>query len=145
VRGYDSGMDELRTQLTEPVQRVMHIADACAASFHRQAASPEDVLWALAVAESSGTGRVALKRLGLDIATCVGQIQPLTASKPCGTANVLEKAHFQAKAMGHRHVGTEHLVLSLLTCGECAAASYLLKQGLTTETLLAAVKEVRGD
>jgi hypothetical protein len=46
---------------------------------------------------------------------------------------LLVEAKAQSTALGHRYVGTEHLVLGLLRCQDCPASVYLLQLGITVE------------
>lgn len=45
--------------------------------------------------------------------------------------NVVSGAILAAKELGHTYVGTEHLLLSMTVCRECAAAKYLFSVGIT--------------
>jgi ATP-dependent Clp protease ATP-binding subunit ClpA len=136
-------MEAMQSRMTDRARKAIRVAAERAASCHRQEASAEDVLWALAIIEV-GPGRVALESLGLNIATCVDELQSLQSVESPEARKLIGEAHSHARAMGHRYVGTEHLALALLSCGECPAATYLRTRGITVERLRGAVKCVLG-
>jgi ATP-dependent Clp protease ATP-binding subunit ClpC len=138
-----ASMETVQSRFTDRAKKAIRIVTDRANSCQRESISPEDVLWALAVIEI-GPGRAALHLLGLDIAKCVDELQALSSTLSPDTDKLIAEAHSHAKAMGHNYVGTEHLTLALLSCGECQAESFLRTRGITPETLRASVKSVLG-
>ncbi len=60
------------------------------------------------------------------------------------TGRVLEAAATEAEALTDEYVSTEHLLLALLVSGDTPSAQVLLDAGLSRESALAALAEVRG-
>ncbi len=58
--------------------------------------------------------------------------------------NVLVRAHDELGQFGDEYVSTEHILLALLQTGGGAAQRLLTNTGLTRDTLLQALREVRG-
>jgi Clp amino terminal domain, pathogenicity island component len=58
--------------------------------------------------------------------------------------HVIIAAQEEARAAGHDYIGTEHLVLGLLSEPEALAARALARQGITPEQLRAAMKVILG-
>ena len=56
----------------------------------------------------------------------------------------IEKARLSARELGHSSVGTEHLLLGILTESEGLGARILLRRGLQAERLRQAVREMDG-
>ncbi len=52
-----------------------------------------------------------------------------------GTKGVLMKAHEESDALGHRHIGPEHLLLGLFADSESLAAEALQASGITAERI----------
>ena len=48
-----------------------------------------------------------------------------------------------AEGLGHRHIGTEHLLLGILREGTCLAAELLIARGLQLDVLLEQLKKLR--
>ncbi|HXT60336.1 MAG TPA: Clp protease N-terminal domain-containing protein [Pirellulales bacterium] len=57
---------------------------------------------------------------------------------------LIEHAMEEARALGHRYVGTEHLLLGLLRQPECIAGQLLIEQGLTLSDARREVLELLG-
>ena len=58
--------------------------------------------------------------------------------------NVLTRALTLARELGHTYVGSEHLLLSLLTEEDCIASRLLVAKGANAEKLRAAIIEISG-
>jgi ATP-dependent Clp protease ATP-binding subunit ClpA len=117
-----------------------------AAERHQREVAPEHVLLALAT-DPRGFARTALVRLGLDLdldldlsgqAKAIARLldaaptEPLSDNPTLGqaTEHVLRQAREQALASGQKYVGTEHLLLGLLSVPS-PGASYLHGHGIT--------------
>jgi ATP-dependent Clp protease ATP-binding subunit ClpC len=59
--------------------------------------------------------------------------------------NVLWYAAEESEGMGHRHIGTEHLLLGLLRAKDSFAASVLREQGIGYEAVREALEEMYGE
>ncbi|MCX8140473.1 MAG: hypothetical protein N3E46_12405 [Gemmataceae bacterium] len=110
-----------------------------------QAVTPEHVLLGLATLEA-GCANAVLRRLGVDLRCALAEITALAEATPRAPSPrrpvlspelecVLEQAKRQAQAWGHRHVGTEHLIIGLLLGSPCPAADYLRGLGITADQL----------
>ena len=93
-------------------------------------------------------GARALRSLGVDLVGLLDKLwQPpsgLVAARTLPTAatkRVIDAAMAEANRMGHRVVGTKHLVLGL-TMEESAARSALAERGVTVERLRPAVERL---
>ena len=65
---------------------------------------------------------------------------PLTAA----TRRLVEHAMQEARTLGHNYIGTEHLLLGLLSEPDCTGAQLLTDQGLTLEDVRREVLELLG-
>jgi ATP-dependent Clp protease ATP-binding subunit ClpA len=113
-----------------------------AAERHQRETAPEHVLLAL-VTDPRGFARTALVRLNLDLSGQAEAIaalldaaptEPLSDNPALGpaTERLLSQAREQALASGQKYVGTEHLILGLLSVPS-PAANYLHGHGITKE------------
>jgi ATP-dependent Clp protease ATP-binding subunit ClpC len=143
--GWSSFLFSLRFSargFTDRAVKVLSVARQNAEAHCHRNIEPEHVLLALA-AVKPGPGRLALERLGVDLARDTEQIAGLAAALPMtpgeqpsfnpATERLVAAAQAQSKELGHRYVGTEHLVLGLLRCGPCRAGDYLRDRDVTVE------------
>jgi hypothetical protein len=89
--------------------------------------------------ESEGAGAGALESLGISREDVRGQVEEIAGpgqGSPAGplpftppAKKVLELSLREALALGHHHIGTEHLLLGLLREGDSAAAQVLARLG----------------
>jgi ATP-dependent Clp protease ATP-binding subunit ClpC len=137
---------------TDRAIRVVNVAGQQASERGHTAVTAEHVLLALALVER-GPGRVALERLGLDLAQEREAIAARLAGGPCGeegkhtpvsaaVEQVMDEAVAQARGLGHNYVGTEHLTLALLSVGTDGAGEFLRERGIGAERLREAVLAV---
>jgi ATP-dependent Clp protease ATP-binding subunit ClpC len=131
-------------RLTDRAIKVLRVARDRAATCCHPRVTPEHVLWALATVEH-GPGRVTLERLGVDLARNLAELETLpelahagTEVKPVPSQEVeqlLRQAKVEAQSLGHNYVGTEHIVLGLLSCEPCPAVDYLRVRGVSLENV----------
>jgi ATP-dependent Clp protease ATP-binding subunit ClpC len=132
---------------TDRALELLSAARDLAEARHHALVTPEHVLQAL-TAIQPGVGRVALERLGIEferdgatLAALASAAQPASPDECQAFSGEAEQMLTQARAasreMGHRWVGTEHLVLGLLCCGPCPAGDYLRGRGVTGDKLRA--------
>jgi ATP-dependent Clp protease ATP-binding subunit ClpA len=98
----------------------------------------EHLLLGLA-AEGQGVAALALERLGIGLEALRSQVQQLLGRgerAPSGhlpftprAKTVLVLSLRESQQLGHRHIGTEHLLLGLVREGEGVAAQVLVKLG----------------
>jgi ATP-dependent Clp protease ATP-binding subunit ClpC len=129
-------------RFTDRAIEVLAAARLEANSRHHPHITAEHVLLALARAQP-GVALEALKRLGLDLIDESGNLEgALAVIPPRGegrdavrnpiTQQLLRGARGAARALGHNYVGTEHLVLALLTPGP-TGTSFLSSRGISEE------------
>jgi ATP-dependent Clp protease ATP-binding subunit ClpC len=128
---------------TDRAVKVLAFARAEANERFHRVVTPEHVLLALAKVEP-GPGRVTLERLGVELVNHKEDLVALVSGLPERSAveklsfsseleQILRQAKAQARALGLKYVGTEHLVLALLATGVCPAAEFLKTRGVTLE------------
>src|SRR6266545_7127595 len=116
---------------------------------------PEHLLLAL-LEQSEGVVPAVLSKLNLAVGALAQQVRAELNRLPrvsgsgvqVGIAprlrTVLVRAHDELSQFGDEYVSTEHLLLAMLDHAGGAAPRILLQAGLTRDTLLAALREVRG-
>ena len=114
--------------------------------------TPEHVLFGVAALRRPCAARVALGKLGLNLAHEAVAITALADSRPSGesytpprlapeTRQLLARAQVQAHVFGLRYVGTEHLVWGLLA-GTGRAAEFLRERSASTDRFLAELRKL---
>ena len=121
-------------QFTDRARRVMVLAQEEARQFDHPAIGTEHLLLGL-VAEGHGVAAKALHSLGVDIETAravVGGLAQQGRDKRDGpppftprAKRVLELSLRESLQLGHRYIGTEHLLLGLVREGDGAGARVL--------------------
>ncbi|MCY3896128.1 MAG: ATP-dependent chaperone ClpB [Chloroflexi bacterium] len=141
-------------RFTERSQRAIGLAASLAADHGHAQIRPEHLLAAL-LADADGIGATTLERSGASLAEIrskseqalqrIPRVSGDAASPQLAAAarEVLVRSHDELATFGDEYVSTEHLLLALLEYGD--AASQLLRgAGVSRESLLAALREVRG-
>ena len=139
-------------RFTDRAIKVVNVAGQQAEQRGHPTVSADHLLLALALVER-GPGRLALERLGLDLAQERDTIAAKVAAWPCDETGkevpvsatlkaVLDEAAAQARGLGHDYVGTEHLTLALLTVDASGAGEFLRGRGISAERLREAVQAV---
>ncbi len=121
---------------TDRVKKVMQLAREESVRMGNDYVGTEHLLLGL-IKEGSGVAVAVLKNLGVELEELVrnieksistsggmltiGQMLPFTPR----AKKVLEMAAQEAKAMGHKYIGTEHLLLALMKDKESASANAL--------------------
>ncbi|HMF55135.1 MAG TPA: exo-beta-N-acetylmuramidase NamZ domain-containing protein [Pyrinomonadaceae bacterium] len=136
---------------TEKARRVIFFARYEASIFGAPAIEPEHLLLGLIREDRTlldgfvAEGRVKLdevrkeveKRVRVQEKIATSVELPLSAE----TKRLLAYAHEESDDLGHRHIGTEHLLLGVLRCNNSVAAEVLFEMGIS---LLHARNEVAG-
>lgn len=130
-------------RFTQRARRVLSLAHQEAERMRHDYIGTEHLLLGLIREEGGVAGRV-LRELGLDEnqvqeiverLTGVGQHQGGKLELSPGTQQVLEFAVEEASRMGHHYIGTEHLLLGLVSYGEGIAMDVLRKLGVSPEQI----------
>ncbi len=134
-------------RFSEPAKQVLTAAQEEAERAGHGEIRPEHLVIGV-LRQPESLGARALRSLGVDLVGVLDKLwQPpsgLVAARTSPTAatkRVIDAAVAEADRMGHRLVGTEHLVLGL-TMEESAARSALAERGVTVERLRPAVERL---
>ena len=104
--------------------------------------------------EGTGAGALLLKEAGLTRTKIREELEKLSAQQMEETwvvgrlpgtphfMNVIAKAIEQARGLGHNYVGTEHLLLGLLTERGCIAQKILSKSGMKLSAIQKRIDEL---
>jgi ATP-dependent Clp protease ATP-binding subunit ClpC len=126
-------------RFTDRARRVVVWAQEEARTLNHDFIGTEHILLGL-VGEGQGVAAKALESLGISLETVRQRVEravpPGQHSRPSGhipftprAKKVLELSLSEAKLLGHRYVGTEHILLGLLREGEGVAAQVLAALG----------------
>jgi hypothetical protein len=128
-------------RFTDRCRKVMQLANEAAQNFNHEYIGTEHLLLGL-IAEGSGVAANVLKNLDLDLRKVRLEVEriiqrgpdpvPMESRLPQtpGVKKVIEYAMAESKALGHKYIGTEHLLLGLLREYEGVAAQVLMNHGL---------------
>jgi ATP-dependent Clp protease ATP-binding subunit ClpC len=131
-------------RFTDRVRKVMQYANDAAQRCGHEYTGTEHLLLGLA-SEGSGVAARVLQSLGVDREAIRRKIALINAAGPGGKSvrgrrsqtprarRAIEFAIDEARQFGHKHVGTEHLLLGLLQEEESVAAVVLANRGLRLE------------
>lgn len=149
----------LPQNFTTKSQEALQLAHQLALSNGQQALEPVHVLAAL-LEQDGGVVPSLLKKLQTDIAGLKGQIDQILLRLPKShtqgqaglgqlylsqdTSRALVSAERAARHFKDEYISTEHLLLGLCDGNDDAAAA-LSRAGITTDSILKALKDVRGN
>ncbi|NQT54484.1 AAA family ATPase, partial [bacterium] len=131
-------------RFTERARKVMSLARLEAQRFYHDYVSTEHVLLAL-VKEGTGVASVVLKKMGVELKEIRNEIEKKVERGPHPVPSgqqlpytprakrVLELSLEEARTLGHHYIGTEHLLLGLLSEHDSPAAQALTALGLKLE------------
>ena len=141
-------------RFTERARQVVVLAQDEARALQHNYIGTEHILLGLLREQEGGAGRVlddldiTIEEVRAQVARIVGQGDEVTTGQIPFTPRakkVLELALREALALGHEHIGTEHLLLGLAREGEGVAARILDDFGAPPRTIAeAVVKELGG-
>ena len=132
-----AGMDNF----TQRARRVLDLAYLEAERMHQPTIGTEHLLLGLIQEEGGVAGKV-LRELGLDTDRVREVVERLSGfgrhqggrlEPSPGTQQVLQNALDEARRLGHRYIGTEHLLLGLVRLEESLAMEVLRRLGITAE------------
>jgi len=131
-------------RFTKRARRVLALAQEEAQRFNHSYIGTEHLLLGL-VREESGVAARVLKDLGVEpnalrkaVQEMIGQGERKVVGKIAltpRTKRVIELAFDEARLLGHRHVGTEHILLGLAREGEGIAVDVLKSLGVNLDRL----------
>jgi ATP-dependent Clp protease ATP-binding subunit ClpC len=127
-------------RFTDRARKVMALANQEAQRFQHEYIGTEHILLGL-IKEGTGVGAVVLKEFGVDLKGIRNQVELMVKSGPemvpMGklphtplAKNVIEQAIIASRGLRHNYVGTEHLLLGLLTVPEGVAHKVLTQLGV---------------
>jgi ATP-dependent Clp protease ATP-binding subunit ClpC len=139
-------------RFTERTKKVLTLAHEEATRADHGYIGTEHLLLAL-LRERAGLAAQALLTLGVDLDQVRGAVEaaldlpepeqpPVQIIPTARVKTVLELAFEEARGMGHRSVGTEHLLLGLLVEGEGLGARVLGELGITLEGTRAEIERL---
>jgi ATP-dependent Clp protease ATP-binding subunit ClpC len=143
-------------RFTDRARKVMALANQEAQRFNHEYIGTEHILLGL-VKEGSGTGAKVLNYLGVDIERLRLEVEKLVKSgrpdrRTMGklpmtprAKEVIEYAIEETKALGHKKLGTEHILLGLLRESEGIAAQVLMNLGLKLEEVREGALNILGN
>ena len=140
-------------RFTELAKKVLALAQEEAESAHHSYIGTEHVLLGL-MREGDGIAAKVLNNLGVEIEkvrrtveSVVGRDKGLTVLQQIlptsRVKKVIELSFEEARRTGHNYVGSEHLLLGLLTEGEGIAAHVLQDLGATSDKVRAEIDRLR--
>lgn len=141
-------------RFTEKAQLVLRLAHEEAAALGQSIIDTEHILLGL-LKEGKGIGAKALASLGVDIENAreetiqlAGRAEPITPGKDIHIGprakKVIELASEEARNLGVKYIGTEHLLLGLIKEGEGVASKVLAKLNVNDESLKMQVMKLLG-
>jgi ATP-dependent Clp protease ATP-binding subunit ClpB len=145
-------MDKLTVKSQEALQEAQRLAEKKG----NQELQPEHLLWAM-LSDEEGIASQLLKRLGVetkrvqqDIEKEIDKLPKVMGATPLNQIYIsarlkgaLEKAFKEAEHLTDDYVSVEHLLMALLSVGG-PSTEILGRYGVTSDKLMAAMREVRG-
>ncbi len=144
-------------KFTVKSQEAVQSAQEIASSYGNQIIEPEHLLAAL-IQDSEGAVVPILQKAGANVNFLKIKMNELLDRLPkvsgAGLGNqnisqslgrVFERAQKQAQDLKDEYVSTEHLLLGLIEASDSNAGKILRDQGITTEVIYSALKEIRGN
>ncbi|MEJ2727598.1 MAG: ATP-dependent chaperone ClpB [Deltaproteobacteria bacterium] len=138
-------------------QELIQNAQRLAAQHNNQQIEPEHLLAAM-LAETSGIAGAMLRKLGASPGEIARQVNAAIARLPsvsgAGTGEayisprskaILEQAFAQATKMKDEYVSIEHIFLAIADEKAGEAAKILSRAGVTRDSILSVLKEIRGE
>jgi len=143
----------MAAQFSDKARKVMALANQESARLNHEYIGTEHILLGM-LNEDSGIGAVALRNMGVDLARARREADKLMWDSPDGpfpgqspqtprAKKVIQYALDESKKMGHNYVGTEHLLLGLLSDSDGVAAQILINLGLKLENVREEVLKLR--
>ena len=141
-------------KFTDRARKIIALAQKEAERFRNDYIGTEHLLLGL-VKEGSGVAVTALNNLSVDVEKVRKEVEKLVvvADRPAPSGplpftpqakKVLELAHEEARALGHPYIGTEHVLLGLLSEQDSVAAQVLINLELKLEDVRNEILDLLG-
>ncbi len=141
-------------KFTDRARKIISLAQKEAERFKHDYIGTEHLLLGL-VKEGSGVAVTALNNLGIDVEKVRREVEKLVAPAekpgPSGplpftpqAKRVLELASEEARALGHPYIGTEHILLGLLSEQDSVAAQVLINLDVKLEDVRNEILDLLG-
>jgi len=135
----------MHERFSDRARRAMALANQEAIRLHHEYLSPDHILLGI-LSMGSCVAALALRNLGIDLeairndinkSTALGskELQQTKMAQSADTRQVIQFAIDEARKLGHKYVGTEHLLLGILREGRNISAQALSKRGVKIEQL----------
>lgn len=140
-------------RFTERAQKAILLSQEEAKGLKHNYVGTEHLLLGL-IAENEGVGARAFKEQGISLDKARKEVIAVVGEGNYGTdilgftprvKRIFELSFIQARNLGHNYVGTEHLLLGLLSEGEGAAIVILKRLGIDNKRLSELVLKMIGD
>lgn len=140
---------------TDRAKKALDIASRLSKSMHYNYVGTEHILVGL-LKEGSGVAAEVLSANGVELSKLLQMIEELIATGTDTlvaerdgysprTQHILTKAQEEAKRLGYDKVGTEHILLSIVKEGDCAASRLLNTMGVSLQKLFTDILGAMGE
>jgi ATP-dependent Clp protease ATP-binding subunit ClpC len=147
-------MRKMFNRFTERARKVIILAKEEAKRFNHDYIGTEHILLGL-IREGEGVASAVLQNMGLGLDKIRVEIEKMVQPGPATVISgdipftprakrVVELSMEEARQLGHNYIGTEHLLLGLLSEGEGVAAQVLMNLGLDLTKVRNEVLELLG-
>jgi len=142
-------------KLTQKSREALNSAQQLAVEYHHQELTGKHLFWVL-LQQKNGLVPRLLEKAGIDKEDLTRQLQSLLNKIPSvhgyegsiymssSLVRILAQAEKEATALKDDYTSVEHLLLGIIKEGEKDLQDLLMRSALTTETVLKALKDVRG-
>ncbi len=143
-------------KLTVKAQETIQMAVDIAQNYNNQMIEPEHIFAAL-IQDSGGTGVAIINKVGGNIRQIQQKTNELLEKLPKITGSsignqqlsnysikMLDDASIEARNLKDEYVSNEHILLAL-SSGNSAVSKLLLENGISRDSILAALKDIRGN
>ncbi|HKQ50658.1 MAG TPA: Clp protease N-terminal domain-containing protein [Phycisphaerae bacterium] len=135
----------MHERFSDRARRALALANQEAIRLHHESLSPLHILLGI-LAAGSGVAIVALRNRDIDPEALkdelnrksepgTRELQQTKMAQSADTRQVIQYAIDEARKLGHRYVGTEHLLMGILREGRTPAAQSIIQRGVKLEVL----------
>ncbi len=135
----------MHERFSDRARRALALANQEAIRLHHEFLSPLHILLGI-LAAGSGIAIIALRNRDIDPDTLKDELNrkaepgsrelhQTKMAQSADTRQVIQFAIDEARKLGHRYVGTEHLLLGILREGQTVAANTIVQRGVKLENL----------